>query len=755
MPLSADIVVRRPWFFIAFFILVTLGFGSQLPNLVIDPEVKNQLPSDMPGRVSMLEIEERFGGSEMIMVVLEHEDVLQPAALDRLKRLSDGMSELDGIDEVMDVFTLTDVQGEDGNMIVEAAVPEVPDTPSETEALRERLATNALVQGNVLARDGTAAAVIGLLSKDAEDQPTIAAVEALLEATDGPGELFLGGMPDVRTRVSQDIQSDIRRFMPIGLLIILGFLWVCFRQLRGVLLPFAVVVMSCVVAMGLIPLLGWKVQMVTVILPVILLAVANDYGIHLLAKYQEENRPGRDLTGPELARICLADLGPPVIAAGVTTIAGLLCLTTHIIVPAAQLGVLASLGVLFALAGSLGFIPAVLAVLPVAPPIFADADDDSAGVLDRGLAWTARQVAAYPGPIVAAVLLFTVAVATGIGSIEVDTNPVNYYPPSAPVAQNAERINRSFGGSTELSVMVTGDIQDPSVMKGLDELGDALRAHEGVGFTSSIADVVRKMNQAVMGGDDEALTIPDSREAIAQYFLLYSMSGDPEDFERMVDFDYEHALLTARIRALGTAEIAAIVQATEDWLAANPIGSEPAIVAGFGPVFVDLVEAVVRGQAMSLGLSLVLVFVLVAATFRSPSAGAYAVVPLLLAMPLLFGGMGYLGIELNIITAMLSSIMVGVGVDYTIHFLWRYRDERGEGHEPREAVFRTLTTAGRGIVFNALSVVVGFAVLLISNFLPVQFFGFLVVVSIGGCLIGALVVLPALVLLFRPGFLEP
>jgi len=99
--------------------------------------------------------------------------------------------------------------------------------------------------------------------------------------------------------------------------------------------------------------------------------------------------------------------------------------------------------------------------------------------------------------------------------------------------------------------------------------------------------------------------------------------------------------------------------------------------------------------------------------------------------------------------------MIGVGVDYTIHFLWRYRDERRRGLEPVEAVKKTLTSTGRGIIFNALSVVVGFAVLMISAFFPVRFFGMLVVVCILTCLIGALVVLPAIAILFRPRFLEP
>ena len=104
---------------------------------------------------------------------------------------------------------------------------------------------------------------------------------------------------------------------------------------------------------------------------------------------------------------------------------------------------------------------------------------------------------------------------------------------------------------------------------------------------------------------------------------------------------------------------------------------------------------------------------------------------------------------------MLSSIMIGVGVDYTIHFLWRYRAERQNGLDPQEAVKKTLTTTGRGIVFNAFSVIVGFLVLFTSGFMPIRFFGFLVVVSIFSCLVGALVFIPALCLVFRPGFLEP
>lgn len=754
MPHPSDLVVKHPWWVILFFAAITGFFALQLPNLEIDPEVKNQLPPDMPERLNMNQVEERFGGSEMVMVVVQADDVLAPEVLTQVQTLSEALHELEAIEKVIDLFNLTEIRGEGGMMVVEPVISEIPETPEDVEALATRALGNAMVTGNVLSADRRATAVIGILAQGVEDGPTIAAVRDLIEAHEGPADVVLGGLPEVRTRVSEDIQGDMQKFVPIGLLVILVFLWACFRQVRGVLLPFSVVVMSTIVAMGLIPLFGWKVQMVTVVLPVILLAVANDYGIHLMAKYQEDNQPGSGMDGPKLARSVVGALGAPVIAAGITTMAGLLCLTTHIIVPAAQLGILASIGVLFALLGSLAFIPALLAVMPVAKPIEGLHDVTQANALDRGLNWTAHWVGRQPKRLILAVLVVTGVVATGIPRILVDTNPVNYYPAGSPVAETSGLINTYFGGTTELSVQVAGDVDDPEVLEAMDGLEGMLRAQDEVGFTSSIVSIIKSMNQAVMGGEEEHYALPDSREAVAQYHLLYSMGGDPTDFERIIDFEHEHTLLTARINSIGTQDIARVVEATKAHLEANPIG-ESSLVVGFGDVFVELVEAVVEGQITSLSLALLFVVILVAATFRSIPAGFYAVVPLILAVALLFGGMGWLGIELNVITAMLSSIMVGVGIDYTIHFLWRYRDERANGLDPEAAVVRTLLTAGRGIVFNALSVVVGFAVLLLSNFLPVMFFGFLVVVSISACLIGALVLLPAMVLVLRPAFLEP
>lgn len=752
MKFPANWVMRFAWPIILTFVVGALAFALPLKRIQIDPEIKNQLPENMPARLDVRAIEKRFGGSELVMIVVQAEDVLAARTLNRVKLLSERLSRVPHVDRVLSPFSLTDIRGTpDGMMSVEPAIPKIPESDADHDALKQRLKENPIVFGNVVARDFKAMAVIGLLSSEAKDKETRENLARLIESTPGPESVLLGGMPEVRQNVSDDIRSDIRRFAPAGVVVMLAFLFISLRQVRGVLVPFSIQVLAIVVAMGLIPMLDWKVQMVTVTLPVMLLAIGNDHTVHLVARYQEENVPGSGRTPVQIVTHVLSELGFPILVAGITTVAGFLCLLTHIVVPAAQLGVLAAVGLAFVMFAAVTLAPALMSKIPPGKPLPSAGDPSKATLLDRILRRSAEGVIRHPKRSVAVFIAASVVAAAGLPLLKVDTNPINYYSESAPVATTARAINDHFGGSTEISVMVEGDIQDPKVLKQIDKLETELRGMHQVGFTSSIAQVVRTMNKAIGGGEPGSDSIPETREAVSQLFLLYSMGGSPQDFERLVDFEYKHALLTARVRSLSTGEIQEVVRKVRAF-AQNEMPGVKVTVGGFGAVFADLVDAIIDGQVSSLVVSFVVVFLLNALGFWSLGAGAWSMIPLGVAVPALFGLMGTFGIELNVVTAMLSSIMIGVGVDYTVHFLWRYRDERQGGLDKDQAALRALTTVGRGIVFNALAVVLGFSVLGLSNFLPVQFFGFLVVVSIAGCMLAAMVLMPALVVWLDPGF---
>jgi len=770
----SSLAVKHPVSIIIIFILITLFSLYNLQGIEVDTAIKSQIPEDMPSRTKIEEIENIFGGTEMVMLTVEADDVLDAQLLRKIQYISNELDKLAAVDKVNSPFTVNIIEGRNDELLIEPAVAEIPSDQKQREELRERLQTSDLVMGSVFSRNFRAVNIAVILAEGFSDAELMSEIDSILLAADekfGAEEEFLKtGLPIMRALNAEIMQHDMRLLMPLGLIIMLIFLFLCFKQLRGVLLPFLVVVMSIIFALSLLPLLGWKFQLLTVILPVILIAVTNDYGIHIIAAYQElaveENDPQK------LSRNSILKLGAPVIAAGITTVVGLLSLYSHLIVPARELGVLAGAGIAFALFASLLFIPAVLSLLKVKTPLSKEefnlkGKDKSKPVAESEAKGQAEEIRSKKGIISAllfktahlvssrakTVLIISIAlliiISAEIFRLEVDTNPISFYEPESDVVRGTEIVNQHFGGANTISIVGRGKIKEAEMMQKISDFELEIKELENIGEVSAVSKIIRTMNREIHNGQQEFERIPEDDFAISQYLLLFSMSGD---LDKMIDFREENALITARITTNSTEEIRRVLNEIEEKSKSYGADTFP-LIGGFGDLLAELVNAVVRGQIISLLLSIILVAVVVMVLFKSFTAGLYTAVPLIAALISLFSLMGFLNIKLDMITAMLSSIMIGVGVDYTIHFLWRYREERKDLTQ-EEAVVKTLTTSGRGITFNALSVIVGFSILFVSGFLPVKFFAFLVTVSIATCLIGALLILPALVLVFEPEFLE-
>ena len=748
-------IIQLRWLIIIGFIAITAFFARQLPKLEIDPEIKRFLPEDLPSLVNTDKIEEIFGGTEMLMILFKTDDVLNPGTLQRVKKIAKKVNRVKGVDKVLSLFDLKDIKGKDGAMIVNPAVKRIPKTDTAREKLRDEIRENDLVYGSVVSEDFKLTTVVAILKTTSEDAGLIENIKKIIDENPGDEMVLLGGLPFIRTQVMVNIQKDFKKLLPFGFIIMLLFLYFCFKQLRGVVLPFVVVIMSIIVAMGILPLLGWKIQIVTIMMPIILVAVANDYGIHLIARYQELAGHPIDYSKRDLARMIFSSLSRPVILTGLTTAVGMLCLYGHVMIPARRLGLLSAIGVVFALFASLLFIPAIISFLPKKALKTITSQNGRKvrkALFDRLLIFFGRFVSTRPRLVIIVSLLFSLIASIGIFLVKIDADPVGYFPKKSPIAIASRLIDKHFGGSQNVSVVFKGDIKDPAIMKKIDRFEKGMKAMEEIGITSSIARVARMMSRALNDSGEQMYDkVPDTRNAVAQYFELYAMSGDAEDFEKMVDFPYEHAVISARINSTSTP---VLNHAVEKIGSMAKDDQDVKYVGGFGLIFSDLARLIISGQVLSLSMATVSVGIMLMLLFRSVVAGFFSAIPLALSMMILFGLMGLFGIELNIATAMLSSIMIGVGIDYTIHFLWRYREER-RSHDPVSAVQITLTTTGRGIIFNALSVIVGFTVMLFSNFMPIKFFGFLVVVSISSCLFGAMILIPALCLVIKPKFLEP
>jgi predicted RND superfamily exporter protein len=483
-----------------------------------------------------------------------------------------------------------------------------------------------------------------------------------------------------------------------------------------------------------------------------LIAVANDYGIHIIAKYQELNTDGNQFTNKELIRASIKDLWKPITITGFTTVAGLLGLLSHQVIPSRQMGIVTSFGILFALAASLLLLPSLMSLFPKEKPLYKQ-NDEKLHLMDRLLNWLGKFVTTRPKQIIIGTVILTLGLGSGLAVIGLDANPISFFKEDNEIKVADNILNDNFGGTQQFVIMFEGDIKDPELLKRMDSYVQELEPMEGVGDITCLSEVIKEMSQALNDeGDAFYNKIPDTREAVAQYLEMYMMSGDPEDFDKMVDFDYEHAQMIIRVNDASTPVLEEIKAKVEGFQESDP---SIALMGGFSLIVMELGHVMLNGQLVSILLALVIVFVIMVILFKSLRAGVLGTAPLIVSVFILFGVMGILGMTINMASAMLSSILIGVGIDYTIHFMWRYRDElRKTPNDHIAAIRTTLNTTGRGIAFNAISVMVGFVVLMTSNFIPIIQFGYLIVFSVFTCLVGALILVPAICLLWKPKFLE-
>lgn len=747
-----DFIVKYRWAIISVSFALAIGLGLIIPTVRTDPEIRNFVPHSMPSRLTTDSIEQEFGVQDMIIVLFRDGSILTPPFLRQVKEVDRAFSKMEGLGTVNSLFTARKIKSEEGMMVVDPLIKHIPETTEERNALKEDILANQFARDIVASSDMTTAAITATINPVVPEHITLNKVDSIVAAQKGDAEMLTGGLPYIRRYIIEDVNHDALILIPLALAIMLVILKLSLGEWKNVLLPFTVVILSTAMTMGLIPLLGWKFSVLSLLVPIIMISVANNYGIYLVSRHRELCSTDIPLTGKDMVRSITGSLNMPILFSGLTTVAGLLGLLAHSIIPARQVGILAATGVTMALIMSLYLIPALIYLqhrsgIKIKPP-----RDLSNDFLSRGIGKLSSAVIRWPGRVLLVSLILTLVIGTGIAFIRIDTNQENFFPAKHPVRRASEIINSKFGGSQTISIMITGDIKDPAVMKGIDELTSRLKNSEGVGGVFSISDVVREMSKALYSpGEVGYDQIPSSSEAIAQMFELYNMSGNPDDFRQLMNFDNTRAHILVRLSRPDNSVIRALRDDVRTYTAGFPAG---VTIGGYAIIMADFAQKIINGQVSSLVFALLIVFVLLAIIFRSVKGGLIGSIPLAASIMIQFGFMGMVNVPIDAATALLSSIMIGVGVDFTIQFLWKYNNELRRGLSHPEAIMLTYRTTGRSIVINAMSVMAGFTATMFSGFLSIRYFGFLVLLSIGSCMLYAIIVMPAFMLQFKPRFIE-
>ncbi len=732
-------------------VIITLLMALPLRNARINPDLMDYLPEDIETKINLDKVEDIFGEYDPVVILFETDDVLDPSTLERIGELSRHFGRLREFDDVISLFETKYIRGERGMMLVDPVVKTIPTTKDDIEDLRNEIIDNELAYKLLVSENFRYTMMLLNTAEDVPDDESFDLIFSALQKYPGDEKVYMNGLPYLRYEIQKIATRDLAVLFPLGILVIIAFLYISFRQFRSVLLPFSVVLMSIVFSMGLMPLLGYELSLIAVLVPIMIIAIANNYGVHIITRYQELNAKHHDWSMKKIASRTISLLNTPITLSALTTIIGILGLSAHIMIPARQMGIVTSAGIAFSLLLSLTFIPAMMSYMNKGKPQ-NKSNGDNSSIINKLLALTGRVTTTYPRTVILVFVAVFVIAGTGAFNLKVSINLEEMLPKGHQMRASTGIANQHFGGTKNVSVLFEGDIVDPDVMHDIDGFERNVKDLPMVGNVTSIAKVLRIISKALNDPGDEFYdTIPGSRSAIAQYIEFYNMSSDPEDLEKLVDFGYTKALLNVQFKARDIDEFKKVTSHIDRLIEDSPYATKQ---AGYSLLEKEMAELIVRGQIYSLILAMAAIAILLWIIFRSIKAGMLGSLPLLICLVCNFGLMGWLGIELDIATSLLSTIAIGIGVDYTIHLFWRLKFERNKGSSHIDAVNTALTTTGRGITINGFSVLIGFAVLFFSGLIILKTFAFLIIFSILLCMLGALILMPAIAVLTKPKFLD-
>jgi predicted RND superfamily exporter protein len=719
-------------------------------RLGVDPSFEKLLPHDDAGRRAHEEMQRRFGTGEWVVIALESPKSL--LTLEGLETIARVEAELLTFDEVADVTSLASaalpvVAGED--LLAATALERAREHPDSLGSLGERLLGDPLYRGALISQDARLATLHVSLEPMGEAEWIESelgnrfAAAARLAAPEW--QVWVAGAPFLKAEMARILNSELVSQVPLVLVIMMLASFVAFRTVTGSWLPVATILLALVWTGGAMGWLGHELNVVTSIVPPLILVVGFAYTIHVVAEAQAiarararaGHRAGRDL--PPLEAIAF-----PIALTAVTTAAGFLSLGASSHDAIREFGAFGAAGVLASLLAALTFTPAVLSLLPMRPPLGVDRsarEERWERALDRTFARLATFDLRHRRAIVAGAGVLFVGSLVSATWIEVDTRTVENFRSDSLVRQSYERLNEALGGSDLLYVMLEGrepgSLLEPARLREISELQRWLDAQPEIGGTASIVDHLEAGGRALGGPSPRSSEA--TRSLVAQ--LLWLADGDAVD--AILDRNRQATIVQVRSRATSSREIGDLVGRIEARLAHLPpslVGS----VSGGSVLLTRAVDDVSRDQARSLVLAFGIIFAILVCAFRSPGRAALALLPNALPVVFYFGALGATGIPLNNATALLGCVVLGIAIDDTLHFVTRHRERVREGRLPGAAVADALADVGRPVSWTTAALCLGLLVLTTSELVTQAQFGALGAVTLLFAWAVDLVVTPAL-----------
>ena len=743
-------IIRFRFAVLAIIILITVLAALSMTRGVIASSAGNLFLGDSPDYADYLERTGVFGNDELVIIGFEDPSPLSKPSLERLDRAVKNIRKLPYVNRVSSILDAYNLEVVDGVLESVSYSQKALSNPELADRLKKKLASDPLLGGLMVSKDGGNSIVLIELTQDTNRR--IEAYPGMIEeiydifAECGfdKSKLHRIGMVAVFAEIMHQSIFNLTRLLPIVALVLLITVFVMFRRLWPVLITGLTASVGVIWTMGFAVLLYRQVNILMALTPGVILIISFSDVIHLCSSYlielskRESKKEAILKSGSEVGAACFYT--------SITTFAGFVSMA---LVPAPvfrQMGIVLGFGVAVSLLVAMTLSPILFSIMKRPKAWRAGTTSKVQGLLDRFLASIANLATGRPRTVVAVFAVLVVVSIIGVSRITIETDFHDRLSPGNRLRIDQTYFEDNFIGTNYLDIFIetseTDGIMDPDLFEKITRYRDALLDIPEVDKVVSVVDVVETVHRRMRAGENVEGK-PISGQALEDYFLLFDLS-DEIDLSSLVDSDYRIARLSVFLDSYG---FAATYDAGRKAQEAS-IGIEDKAqveVSGLLYLLGAWLDEVIEGQKRGLAFAFFTIFIMMAFALRSVRAGLWSMIPNAIPILVLGGYIGWFWDKVDSDTIMVAMVAIGIAVDDTIHFLMRYRIEHGRTGDVERSIQNAFHYSGRAIIITTVILAVGFAPFVISDYFTTRMLGTLLPASLVVALAADLVLAPAMV----------
>jgi hypothetical protein len=752
--------------------LLTVFMGWKGSGIKMSYEMARMLPETDPITQEYEKFKTQFGqDGSVIFVAVQDPELFTLEHFNQWYDISYQILKIEGVEEVLSVGRVFNLVKNDSLKKFEflPIVPARPITQGEVDTIKQTVYNLPFYNNRLFNKETDVSMMMITLEKEIlNSKARVGLVHQIKEIAESYGEdnqieVHFSGLPYIRTITSKKVEKELLLFVFLSLIIASILLFILFRSFRAVMFAMLVVTIAVVWVLGTIVLLGYKITMLTGILPPLLIVIGVENSIFLLNKYLNEYR----LHGNKVKALSrmISRIGNANLLTNATTAAGFAAFIVTSNALLVEFGIVASINILVTYLLSLFLLPILFSYFPV--PRQKHMKHLEKGIIKRIVEMVVRVVTTRRKIIYIITLILFATAVFGITKLKTTGNIVDDISSKDKLYKDMIFLEKNFKGVMPLEITI--DTKKPkgilrlSTLSKIDQLQDTLETYPEFAKPLSVVEVVKSAKQAFYGGNPKMYSLPNNQEK--NFILSYvpNLEGGKKGvLNAFVDSNLQVTRISVQMANIGTNDIERILNDLEPKIEEIfPSDKFEVHLTGTSVVFLKGTNYLVMNLFMSLGLALVIITILMALIFSSFRMIMISLIPNLIPQILTAGMMGFFDISIKPSTILIFSIALGISVDNTIHYLSRYRLQlKHHNWNIRSSVFGALEETGYSMIYSAVVLFFGFYIFTLSSFGGTEALGYLVSFTLVVALLSNLFVLPSLLLsldkmLITKSFKEP